>query len=145
MLMTTVILGFHIPHESWIVKLFTEELTQLWIKSWVDDECVPDMQKFMVTVNQENVQALQKMAYGARSDEGREGSWNHTEQMLNDKSKVSCMVSWGNNKKIKVKEFFFVVVVSGEAIHELQEKKFMSYTFSSWYQGAKDRELMLGG
>lgn len=37
--------------------------------------------------------------------------------MLNDKSKVSCTVSWENNQKIKVKGVFFGVSV--EEIHEL--------------------------
>ena len=31
-----------------------------------------------------------------------------SKQMLNDKSKVSCTVSWENNQKIKVKEVFLV-------------------------------------
>lgn len=41
--------------------------------------------------------------------------------MLKDKSKVSGTVSWENNQKIKVKGVFLAC----------QEKKFMSYTFSS--------------
>lgn len=44
--------------------------------SWVYDECVPDMRKFTVTVNRENVQPQQIMADGVWSDEGEEGSQN---------------------------------------------------------------------
>lgn len=52
------------------------EVTQFWARPWVDDKCVPDTQKFTVTVNQENVQAQWIMADGVRSDEGGEGSQN---------------------------------------------------------------------
>lgn len=62
--------------EEVLVLHGTIELTQFWIMSWVYDECVPDMQKFTVTVNRENVQPQQIMAYGVWSDEGEEGLQN---------------------------------------------------------------------